>query len=521
MDFADNEPEGPQVIWCLPVKFIGRFEVAEEDFVGGTFFSHPVRELAIADEDRVEPLGLGLTPFTREHKRYCGFLYLRAHRTGNRALSFQRGSLIDTIVRLEADQHGPLWESGLEGVRGVQLSEQVDGFAKIAESVRTRVNRFINLADSSSAVDIGVSDLTREHLREVLTLFLSTEPSGHGVPFNRLSTGSLNLVVFAMLTYIAELKGEGNVIFAMEEPEIALPPHSQRRLVDFITRKMGQSIVTTHSPYVISRFEPDQITVLTRASDGALYGRGVELPDDFKLKRYKENVRQFAEAVLARAVLVVEGATEAALIPVIADRLDADPAVDYVHPDLLGLSVLDAGNDVSVPLYAPVFAGMQKSVYGLHDTPKSKLATDLELKARRFDLYKVIDHKGVEDLLVNEVSISAQRRFLEVAQERDDYPDDCGRLRPEIDDETVKQIVGKVLRARKGSNTGYAAMLVGECATSADLPQSLVTFLLEIDQHLRRSSDISDITGQGDPEGPDNTETPAGQTQAEADDGEA
>lgn len=127
--------------------------------------------------------------------------------------------------------------------------------------------------------------MTREHLREVLTLFVAAEPSGHGIPFNRLSTGSLNLIVFAMLTYVAELKGESSVIFAMEEQEIALPPHAQRRLVDFITRKMGQSIVTTHSPYVISRFDPDQIAVLTRLNAGELRGRGIELPADFKIKR--------------------------------------------------------------------------------------------------------------------------------------------------------------------------------------------------------------------------------------------
>ncbi|MFB6871769.1 hypothetical protein [Streptomyces sp. NPDC056323] len=68
-----------------------------------------------------------------------------------------------------------------------------------------------------------MSELTREHLREVLRLFISTQPGPHAVPFNRLSTGSLNLLVFALLTYIAELKADKSVIFAMEEPEIAAP----------------------------------------------------------------------------------------------------------------------------------------------------------------------------------------------------------------------------------------------------------------------------------------------------------
>ena len=39
-------------------------------------------------------------------------------------------------------------------------------------------------------------------------------------------------MVFSLLTFIAELKS--NVIFAMEEPEIAIPPHTQRRIVQFL-----------------------------------------------------------------------------------------------------------------------------------------------------------------------------------------------------------------------------------------------------------------------------------------------
>ncbi|WP_406054104.1 AAA family ATPase [Streptomyces sp. NBC_01077] len=134
----------------------------------------------------------------------------------------------------------------------------------------------------------------------------------------------MNLLVFALLTYIAELKGEKSVIFAMEEPEIALPPHAQRRLVDHVVRNMGQAIVTSHSPYVIERFTPEQIVVLDRDSTGSMTSEDITFPAGFKLKRYLANQRQFAEAVLARAVLVVEGATEAALFPIVSDVLDRD-----------------------------------------------------------------------------------------------------------------------------------------------------------------------------------------------------
>lgn len=71
-EFADVEAEGSEIEWSLPVKFVGRFQIDEEDFVGGTFFSHPFRE-PDGNEDKPElPIGSDLIPFTREHKRYCG-----------------------------------------------------------------------------------------------------------------------------------------------------------------------------------------------------------------------------------------------------------------------------------------------------------------------------------------------------------------------------------------------------------------------------------------------------------------
>ena len=135
----------------------------------------------------------------------------------------------------------------------------------------------VNPIESLSRARNQASELTREHLREVLRMFIAARPGVYPVPFNRLSTGALNVLVFALLTYIADLRGPGSVIFAMEEPEIALPPHTQRRMVDFVSKTMGQAIVTSHSPYVIERFTPEEIVVLTRDDTGTLSSSPIAL----------------------------------------------------------------------------------------------------------------------------------------------------------------------------------------------------------------------------------------------------
>lgn len=383
-DFADETPDAlarsSELPWCLPVMFAGRFNAQEDDFEGGTFFSHPrpvIDDLTLEDER----LGAGRRSFTREDKRHCGYLYLRPNRTGTRSLSLQRGSLLDTIIRLESDSGVALWEKLREDLSDVELAPPASALAGILDGVASRIEQFLSLSNTTDRVEIHASELTREHIREVLRVFIASKPGTFPVPFNRLSTGSLNLLVFALLTYIAELKGDEAVIFAIEEPEIAIPPHSQRRLVDFAMKNMGQAIVTSHSPYVIERFEPKNILVLDRNDEGTLTSGPVALPDGFRMKRYRQNRHQFAEAVLARAVLIVEGATEASLIPVVADVMDADPSIDYTHLDLAGVSVFDAGNDVSVPLYAPLFKSLGKPVYGMHDTLNRKLSAEEKIKA--------------------------------------------------------------------------------------------------------------------------------------------
>lgn len=476
---ADDAIELADGEWCLPIVFLGRFNSDDDDFEGNTFFGHPQRPAAEYDE---RDLGGGLSVFRRDDKRYCGFLYLRPNRTGARALSFGRGSLIDTIVRLESGQIGSLWENALDELRHIDLADSTEGFTRIRNQLLSRVRRFLSMSANDSTVGVRTSDLTREHLREVLRMFIATQPGIYPVPFNRLSTGALNVLVFALLTYIADLRGPGSVIFAMEEPEIALPPHTQRRLVDFVTTNMGQAIVTSHSPYVIEKFNPDQIVVLNRDDTGALSSSYIDLGADVKPKRYRAQRRQFAEAVLARAVLVVEGATEVATYLAVADVLDTDTNTAYQHPDVAGLSLFNAENDVSVPVYGEVFAGLGKIVFGAHDTPETPFGAELTEKAKLFTIHRDIGYAGIEELLVTEIDTDVLRRFLANVATDSDYPQHCGYLPDPATDADVVALARKVLRARKGAES-LAPQLIAECSRD-ELPPTLADLLLEIHAHL-------------------------------------
>jgi hypothetical protein len=44
----------------------------------------------------------------------------------------------------------------------------------------------------------------------------------------------------------------------VEEPEITLPPHTQRRTASYLIKSTSRCFVTTHSTYVIECFEPSR-----------------------------------------------------------------------------------------------------------------------------------------------------------------------------------------------------------------------------------------------------------------------
>lgn len=491
--FIDEGPGGleradeHQVVWSLPVVFIGRYDREEDDFVGDTFFDHPTPELDEIDDEARAELGLGRSPFTRAHKRLCGHIFLRALRTGSRALSLQRGSLLDTILRLSGEGSTEMWAQTLSSLEGLDPAiGEIEQLKAVRDSIRERLGKFVNLAAGDHSATFFASDLTREHLRDVVRLFIATQPSEHLVPFARQGTGSVNLLVFALLTLIADLKADQSAIFVMEEPEIALPPHLQRRVTKYVVQQMGQSIVTSHSPYVIEQFDAQDVVILER-DEGVLVGAPIDA-SAVKAKTYRTNRRQFAEAILSRAVLVVEGATEAAIFPAASAVLER-VREGYEHIDLSGVSLFNAGSDGSVPKFAPIFKALGKKVYGTWDKPNSPPAATAEEDKKSFDQWWESTEKGIEGILVKQTTVPVLRRFLDEVVKREDYPTEVpyGVSTP---DRELVDVATKVLVHRKGEFYGYAAALIEQCQTEAELPAFVRDVLIAVDEDLKAEPEL-------------------------------
>ena len=486
-----EDVDGDDVVPALRVRFEGAYDIEEDEFRAETYFASPPVD---GEARRVK--------VTRAAKRQFGFIYLRALRTGARALSLERGSLLDIILKLKDDDRSAMWEQTLAAME--ELDPAIDGIPQLREildEIDGRVRRFVGLSADDRTFRLYPSALTRESLRRSITLFGSSEKSNTPVPYWRLGSGVINSMVFSLLTFIAELKS--NVIFAMEEPEIAIPPHTQRRIVQFLQGKMDQSILTTHSPFVLEQYDPANVVLLERRNDGVVSGRRIEVMG-IKAKAYKGNLRRvLAEAMLGNGVLCVEGISDGEVIYTASAVLEKNSQEGTYTPlDLSGITVVQCEGDGGLLRYGQFFSGLGLKTYTLYDRQKNG---DIgEEIGGTFDAAWELEQTGMEYLLADETTIDVIREFLTEASEWEDYPHDVKNLLrftydPEAEDDEIREVCKRVLRRRKGS--GYARRLAELCSDE-DLPEIIVEALERVSADFPNdlSTEDEDDSDNGDAE---------------------
>jgi putative ATP-dependent endonuclease of OLD family len=470
-------PEGtdqPGVVAALRVGFTGRYEKDEDDFSGTTYFLSPLRDDG------------SYTAFRTVDKRQCGFLFLRTLRTGSRALSLERGSLLDTILRLK-EIRLQMWEQVLGELRKLPVADKPElGVSEILSTVQEAVRSFVP-SDWADNPHMRVSDLTRENLRRTLTVFMGTgakRPDGseYAAPFQHQGTGTINTLVLALLSLIAELKQ--NVIFAMEEPEIAIPPYAQKRIVDSICKKSAQALFTSHSPYVLEEFKPAQILVVKREI-GVLSGIPAEYPPAVKPKMYRAEIRtRFCEALLARRVLITEGRTEYDAYPAAARRLHEVDEARFRTLEALGIAVINANTDSQIAPLGEFFAKLGKTVLAVFDKqqPAQKSAIDAVIP----HTFEALE-ETFEDAVLNSTAESALRRYGVGLVTDGGWPRHLSNSPTEsMPLEQLRAVLREYLMWSKGAG-GAADLLV--CCSLEEMPDFIVQIIAGIKAVLEPASE--------------------------------
>lgn len=147
--------------------------------------------------------------------------------------------------------------------------------------------------------------------------------TGSKLPVDRHGEGTQSLAVLMLFNAFLAAWGKGSPIIALEEPEAHLHPSAIRALWKLIEGLPGQKVVTTHSGDLVSEVPVAAMRRLRRLPAGVSQHRlAATTLDATERRQFDFHVRYLrGELLLARCWLLVEGETEAVLLPEVASHL--------------------------------------------------------------------------------------------------------------------------------------------------------------------------------------------------------
>jgi len=181
------------------------------------------------------------------------------------------------------------------------------------------------LTETLSSVDVQLGDV------------VTTELTDKG-------TGVRGAVLVSMLQYLAE-QSRRSLVLAVEEPEAFLHPAGQEsirgQLEDLAARADVSLLVTSHSPYVISRRPDALVTELRKGHDGVTSKAATARGNESKAKLLGALFRDAGmSGVLERAldiptgtrgVLITEGFTDGAYLKIACEAAGRKDLLDGLH----------------------------------------------------------------------------------------------------------------------------------------------------------------------------------------------
>lgn len=240
-------------------------------------------------------------------------------------------------------------------------------------------------------------------------------------------TGVRGAVLVSMLQYLAE-QSRRSLVLAVEEPEAFLHPAAQEsimgQLEDLATRSDVSLLVTTHSPYVISRSAKALVTELRKRADGVTVLGDSAAGDESRAQVLGSLYRDAGFArVMERSLEVPAGTTVVLVTEGYTDGLFLSLCCKAAgRADLLdGLHVIPAGKASNVvPQAILAEAATEAPVIALLDHYDNGRAARDKLKSFNWE---------------------TNQRILTLAA----WPGACGKHDVEIEDLLPRQAVERVM----------------------------------------------------------------------------
>jgi predicted ATP-dependent endonuclease of OLD family len=204
------------------------------------------------------------------------------------------------------------------------------------------------------------------------------------VPLEYQGNGIQNLfLIITLAEIIKQQAGTNHCIVMLEEPEQHLEPSQVKWVYSELCKCFGsdsgganqnQLFITSHSPALVGEIKgADRLILMPVEKMSGILPKIVNaknLSDEIK-KSFERNRDLFTSALLAKYILIVEGASELGFLPVAFRHLSKDA---YDNPFHLGLEIVNGENNEQAFKYATELLPFNRFVHVLidYDRPKEK-----------------------------------------------------------------------------------------------------------------------------------------------------